>query len=73
MPIILVGSSTCANWIGIGAEQDIIQFISVNIIEEGRQRHVTSYLRKRTQLIRLHRQGFLKCGCTGKTIAARAV
>ena len=42
-------------------------------LEEGRDRHVTSYLRQWTQLIRLHGRGGLKCGCTGKTIAARAV
>ena len=39
------------------------------LIEEGKERHVTSYLRQWTQLIRLHGQGVLKCGCTGKTIA----
>jgi len=42
-------------------------------IEEGRERHVTSYLRQWTQLIRLHGRGVLKCGCTGKIIAACAV
>ena len=42
-------------------------------IEEGRERHVTSYLRQWTQLIRLHGRGALKCDGTGKTIAARAV
>ena len=31
-------------------------------IEEGRERHVTSYLRQWTQLIRLYGRGVLKCG-----------
>ena len=43
----------------------------VATIEEGRDCHVTSYLRQWTQLIRLHGRGVLKCGCTGKTIAGR--
>jgi len=45
----------------------------VPTIEEGRERHVMPYLRQWTQLIRLHGWGVLKCGCTGKTIATRAV
>ncbi len=50
-------------------------------IEEGGERQVMSYLRQWTQLIKLHMRGLrqynhipvLKCGCTGKTIATRAV
>ena len=42
-------------------------------IEEGRERQVMSYLRQWTQLISLHHIPVLKCGGTGKTIAAHAV